>query len=343
MIRRIRHPLLALVALAVVAGAGQATTHDTYQGKTIRIIVSAAAGGGFDTYSRAIARHMGKHLPGRPAVLVENMPGAGGLIAANHVYKVAKPDGLIIGNFAGGLVSQQLLKAPGIEFDARRFEWLGVPVKDHVACVVTRASGITSLESWMAAKTPVKLGATGPGTNTHDAPKVLLTALGLPIQVVAGYKGTADIRLAADAGELAGGCWAWESIKVTWRAALETGDARVVLQAAPKAHPDLPAVPVAVTLARTEEARQLIEAGIHDPSAITRLYALPPGTPKARVQLLRKAFLDTLGDPEFRAEAEKARLDLDPIPGEEVERIVARTLAREPGLVARLKGVLAPK
>lgn len=335
--------MLVLAALATLAGAAQAATHDAYQGKTLRIIVSAAAGGGFDAYSRTIARHMGKYLPGRPTVLVENMPGAGGLIAANHLYKVAKPDGLTVGNFAGGLVTQQLLKSAGIEFDARKFEWLGVPVKDHVACVLTRASGITNLESWMAAKTPVKLGATGPGTNTYDAPKVLAAALGLPIQVIAGYKGTADIRLAADAGELAGGCWAWESIKVTWRTALETGAVRIVLQAVPKAHGDLLTVPLAVTLAKTEEARQLIEAGIHDPSAMTRLYALPPGTPRARVELLRKAFMDTLGDAEFRAEAEKAKLDLDPIPGEEVERIVARTLVRDPALVARLKGALAPK
>jgi len=343
MLRTTRPFWLVVAGLAALAGVSDATTHDFYAGRTVRIVVSAAPGGGFDTYSRTIARHMGKHIPDRPVLIVENMPGAGGLIAANHVYKVAKPDGLTIGNFSGGLVSQQLVKSPGVEFDARKFEWLGVPVKDHVVCAVTRASGISSVETWMAARTPVKLGATGAGTNTYDSPKVLKTTLALPIQVVAGYKGTAEIRLAVDSGELAGGCWAWESIKVTWGKALETGDLRIVLQASPKAHADLPSIPVAITLAKTDEARQLIEAGIHDPSAITRLYAAPPGTPKARVQLLRRAFAATMQDAEFRAEAERVKLDVDPIPGEEVERIVARTFAREPALVAKLKEALAAK
>jgi tripartite-type tricarboxylate transporter receptor subunit TctC len=340
---RLLYVMGAVGALVVMASVAQATTHEFYKGKTIRLIVSAAAGGGFDTYSRAIARHMGKHIPGHPTIIVENMTGAGGIIAANYVYKVAKPDGLTVGNFAGGLVSQQLLGTPGIEFDARKFEWLGVPVKDSVACVFTKASGITSLEAWKAAKTPVKLGATGPGTNTYDTPKVLMAALGLPIHLVAGYRGTAEIRLAADSGELAGGCWAWESIKVTWRKALEAGDVRIVLQAVPTAHAELPGVPVAIDLAQTDEARQFLQAGIHDPSAITRVYTLSPGTPKDRVQLMRKAFMATLQDAEFRAEAEKSKLDLDPVSGAEVEQTVARLFELSPTAVAKLKEVLAAK
>jgi tripartite-type tricarboxylate transporter receptor subunit TctC len=333
----------AFVALAMLASAAQATTHEFYKGKTIRLIVSAAAGGGFDTYSRAIARHMGKHIPGNPTIIVENMTGAGGIIAANYVYKVAKPDGLTIGNFAGGLVSQQLLGNPGIEFDARKFEWLGVPVKDNIVCALTKASGITSLQAWQAAKAPVKLGATGPGTNTYDTPKVLMAALGLPIHLVAGYRGTAEIRLAADSGELAGGCWAWESIKVTWRKALEAGEVGIVLQAVPTPHAELPGVPVAIDLAQTDEARQFIRAGIYDPSAMTRVYTLSPGTPKDRVQLMRKAFMATLQDAEFRAEAEKSKLDLDPVSGEEVEQTVARLFELSPTAVAKLKEVLAAK
>src|SRR5918992_663730 len=160
----IRFPAWAIAGLIVLVSAAQATTHEFYKGKTIRIIVSAAAGGGFDTYSRTLARHMGKHIPGHPGIIVENMTGAGGLIAANYVYKVAKLDGLTIGNFAGGLISQQLLGSSGIEFDARKFEWIGVPVQDNVACALTKASGITNMEQWMTAKTPVKLGATAPGS-----------------------------------------------------------------------------------------------------------------------------------------------------------------------------------
>jgi tripartite-type tricarboxylate transporter receptor subunit TctC len=339
-LKRGRALLLIVAGLAFTMSAAQATTHEFYRGKTIRIVVGLAAGGGFDTYSRAIARHMGKHIPGHPAIIVENMTGAGSLIAANYVYKIAKPDGLTVGNFVGGLIGQQLIDNPGIEFDARKFEWIGVPVKDNVACALTKASGITSIEQWMAAKTPVKLGATAPGSPTYDVPRVLMSTLGLPAHVVAGYKGTAEIRLAADGGEVAGGCWAWESIKVTWRQALEAGDVLIVLQAVPEAHPDLPNVPLAMNLAKTDEARQLIEAGIHDPSAITRPYSLPPGTPKERVQLLRKAFMDTLRDPEFVAEAEKSKLDIDPVPGDAMERIIAGLFTLEPTLLARLKETL---
>jgi tripartite-type tricarboxylate transporter receptor subunit TctC len=205
----------AIMGLLWLASTAQATTHEFYKGKTIRIIVSAAAGGGFDTYSRTIARHMSKHVPGHPGIIVENMTGAGGLIAANYVYKVAKPDGLTIGNFAGGLISQQLLGSPGIEFDARKFEWIGVPVKDNIACAFTKAS------------------------------------------------------------------------------------------------------------------------------AITRIYTLPPGTPKERVQLLRQAFMATLKDPEFRAEAEKSKLDIDPVSGEKVEQTVARLFGLNAAVVAKLKQALA--
>ncbi len=341
--RRLCCLFVAILGLALIAGVVHATTHDFYKGKTIRIIVGFAAGGGFDTYSRAIARHMGRHIPGNPAFLVENMTGAGSLIAANHVYKVAKPDGLTIGNFIGGLIMQQVLGGAGIEFDAPKFGWIGVPVKDNVVCALRKESGIASVEKWMASKTPVKLGGTAPGSTTDDVPKVLSASIGLPIHVVAGYKGTADIRLAADSGEIAGGCWAWESIKVTWKSGLEARDVNVVLQAIPKAHPELRNIPLAINFAKTDEARKLIRVGVHDPGAITRPYALPPGTPKERVQLLRKAFMDTLADKEFLEEAKKSKLDVEPVTGEEMDGIIAGLFKLEPALLAKLKGALTAK
>jgi len=180
-----------MIALVLMASAAHASTHDFYKGKTIRVLVGFAAGGGFDTYSRVIARHIGKHIPGDPAVIVENMTGAGSLIAANHVYNVAKPDGLTIGHFIGGLFLGQVLGQKGVEFDARKFEFIGAPVQDHVVCALTKASGITTIEKWTAAKAPVKMGGTAPGNSTPDnATRVLKAALGLPIQLVSGYKGT---------------------------------------------------------------------------------------------------------------------------------------------------------
>jgi len=311
-----------------------------YKGKTVRIVVGFAAGGGFDTYARAISRHMGKHIPGNPVIIVENMAGAGSLIAANHVYKVAKPDGLTLGHFGGGLFMQQLKGGAGIEFDAQKFEFIGVPVQDTRACAFTKASGITSMERWMASKTPVKVGATAPGDLVHDAPKILQAALGLPIHLVSGYKGTADIRLAAEGGELAGACWGWDSIRATWTRALQSGDAVMVLQIVSKPHPELPNVPLAISSAKTEEARQLIEAGVTIPAITNRPYVLPPGTPKERVQLLRKAFMDTMNDPEFLADAKKSKLVLDPISGEEVQKMIAGMFKLPPALINRLKEAL---
>ncbi|MGE5218422.1 MAG: Bug family tripartite tricarboxylate transporter substrate binding protein [Chloroflexota bacterium] len=331
--------LLAVVGLARVGEA--ASVQEFYKGKTVKIVVGFSAGGGFDTYARALARHMGKHIPGAPAIVVDNMTGAGSLIAANYLFKVARPDGLTIGHFIGGLFLGQVLGQPGIEFDARKFEFIGAPISDHVVCAMTKASGITSIDKWLASKTPIKMGGIAPGTSTPDnATRILKAALGLPIQLVTGYKGTADIRLAAESGEVAGGCWGWDSVSVTWRKALDSGDAVVVLQANRKNHPDLPKVPQAIKYAKTEEGRKMIEVGIHGDSDIVRTYTLPPGTPKDRVQLLRKAFDATLRDPEFLADAKKSKLNVDPIPASDIEKTISALFKLDPVLVAKLKDVL---
>jgi len=335
-------PLFGLffISLVMLPSTGISATDDFFKNKTVRIIVGFAPGGGFDIYSRAIARHMGKHVPGNPIFVVENMTGAGSLIAANYVYKVAKPDGLTIGNFHGNQILNQVVGSPGIEFDARRFQWIGVPVKDNGACVIMKASGITSLEQWRASKTPVKLGGNAPGETTTTNAKILRETLGLPIQVVMGYKGTSDMRLAAESGEVAGACFQWESIKTTWRKGLDSGDLVVVIQTNPKRHPELANVPNAIEEAKSEEARQLIRAGIHDPAAMTRPYSLPPGTPKERVEILRKAFLETFKDPSFVAEAKKSNLEFDPVSGEELEKLIDGIFKLQPNLLAKLRDIL---
>jgi tripartite-type tricarboxylate transporter receptor subunit TctC len=326
--------------LAIGAPRAEASDADAfYRNKTIRILVNAS-GGGFDTYARTLARHMGRHIPGRPAIVVDNMPGAGGLVAANHLYRAAKPDGLTIGHFSGDLLLGQVLGRPGVEFDARGFEYIGVPAPEHVACAFSRASGITSLDRWASSPSPVKMGGTAPGSNGDNATQLLKSALGLPIQLVTGYKGTAAIRLAVESGELAGACFNWVSMRSAWQHALESGRVLAVLQLAPTALSDLPAVALVGDLARTDEARQLVSAGIYRASGLARPYALPPGTPKARVQFLRHAFLATLRDPEFLADAGKARLEVNPVSGEEVERLVAGLFALDAGTVARLRAIL---
>ena len=333
-------PLVAvIIGLIFISGIALSTT-PFYEGKTIRVIVGIAAGGGYDTYARAISRHMGKHIPGSPNIIVENMPGAGSLISANYLYRISKPDGLTIGHFGGTLFLNQILGQPGIEFDARKFEFIGAAVTEEIAYAFTKMSGITSIEKWMASKTPVKIGGQGLGASNDNAVRIVKAALGFPIQIVMGYKGTADIRLAVESGELTGGAWGWYSMRATWRKALEMGDVVVVLQAAPKPFPDLPNVPLAINLAKTDEARQLIEMGIHRPGVFARPFVLPPGTPKERVQILRKAFQDTLKDKEFLAETEKAKLDLNPVTGEELEKAVGGFFKIDPAMAANLKEIL---
>lgn len=294
-----------------------------YKGKTIRMIVGTSAGGGFDTYTRTIARHFGKHVPGQPAIVVENMPGAGHLIGANHMYKVAKPDGLTIGHFHGGWFLYQLFKRPGIEFDATKFEFIGSPIKESRACAFTKASGIG-------------------GGAPDDMARMLAATTALPIQLVSGYKGTAEIRLAAESGELAGGCWTWDSIRSTWSKAIQSGEAIVVLQAVAKPHPELPNVPLAQSLAKNDEARQLLQAGVQDPADFYRPYIAPPQTPKQRVDTLRQAFEATMKDAEFLADAKKASLDIEPITGPEMAKIVAGIFKLNPALTAKLNSILNP-
>ena len=177
---------------------------DFYKGKTIRIIVGGSAGGGFDTYSRVMARHMGKHIPGHPAIIVENMTARGNPDRSQILHSGAKPDGLAFGIFNGALILGRVLGMKGIDFDMRELEYLGVPVQDSTVCALRKESGVTNMDQWFASKTAIKLGGLGPGNSTSDVARAIKATLDLPIQLVEGYKGTTEIRLAADAGELQG-------------------------------------------------------------------------------------------------------------------------------------------
>ncbi len=334
--------LVVMVATLLLSAAAKDTfaQGSFFEGKTIRVIVGLSAGGGYDTYSRLIARHMGKHIPGHPVIAVENMTGAGSLIAANYVYKVSKPDGLTIGHFLGGLIMQQLLGKPGIEFDALKFEHVGVPAQDNFVLGVAKSTGITDVEKWIASKNVVKFGGVSPGSGTDDIPAVLRATINLPVQVVSGYKGTSLVRLAFNSGEVQGLSNSWESTKSTWRKELESGDIQIVLQATIKPHPELPNIPLAINMAKTDEAKKLIQTVIRVHGPTVRPYVLPPGTPKDRVEVLRKAFSETMKDSEFLAEAKKANLDINPDDGAELEQNVREVFKLEPGLIAKLKEIL---
>ena len=336
--------LVVLIALIFLAGTTTKSTADEfYQGKTIRFVVGFSAGGGFDTYTRLIARHFGKHVPGNPTTVVENKTGAGSLVAANYIYNQAEPDGLTIGNWIGPLVLQQVLGNKAAKLDGRKFGWLGVPTPDSGVCALTQASGIKTVEDWFASKRPIKIGATAPGSTTDDVPKLIKVALGLPIQMVEGYSGTSKIRLAAESGEIDGGCWAWESIKPTWGKGIESGQARVVMQTMLQSHPELKHVPLASKYAKTEEARELLAVANGPYGVLARPYSIAPGTPKERLEVLQKAFMETLKDPELLAEAEKAKLEIKPVDGPTVARLMGDLYNIKAATKEKLKEIVIPK
>jgi tripartite-type tricarboxylate transporter receptor subunit TctC len=331
--------VFGLVFLAALPGA---RADEFYKGKTITFVVGFSAGGGFDTYTRLIARHFGNHIPGNPTTVVQNMTGAGSLVAADYIYAQAPHDGTVIGNWIGPLVLQQVLGNKAVKFDGRKFGWLGAPTPDSGVCALTTASGIHNMKEWFASKRPMKIGGTAPGSTTDDVPKIVHAAIGLPLRVVEGYKGTAKIRLAAESGEVDGGCWAWESIKATWTKALQSGEVHVVLQTIEKPDPELKNVPLAIQYAKTEEGRALLDVANGAYSVAARPYSVPPGVPAERLALLQKAFMETLHDPELLKEAKKARLTIDPVDAQTIAKTMSGLYEMKPALKAKLAAIIMP-
>jgi tripartite-type tricarboxylate transporter receptor subunit TctC len=319
-----------------------ADAQDFYKDKTIRFIVGYSAGGSFDLYTRVIARHFSKHVPGNPTTLVENMTGASGIIAANHLYNIAKPDGLTIGAWAAPLVLQQIMGNEAVKFDARKFGYLGVPSPYDTVCTFNDKSGIATMNDWLNAKRPAKISSIGPGTSTSDIPKLLKTALNLPLDVLDGYKGGADARLAVESGEVDGYCGSWQTVETVWRSAYESGKIHAVLQASLESHPKYKQVPLAINYAKTDLAKQLVTVADSAHGAQFP-YTVPPGLAKDRLELLQKAFVNTLKDPEFLAEANKSKLDIEVIDGPAITKKFAALFELQPATVAKLKEVLLPK
>ena len=280
--------LSLFAALAIFASATHAAD-SFFAGKTMHIMVAASPGGGFDAYSRMMARHMPRHIPGNPTMIVQNRPGAGGRITANYMYNKAKPDGLTMGMWIGGLILQQYLGDKGVKFDAAKFEWVGAPVRIHNVCMAHKTSGVADLAAWRAAKQPLKFGGQRPGSTMSDIPMILGKHTDLPLKLIEGYGGTAPVRLAAERGEVGGVCASWEGLKNPWAAALKSGDVRVLLQFVDKPHYDLTKVPLGIDQMKTEEGKVVMKTVVHDiGGSLNRPYSLPPGTPKDRVMILRR-------------------------------------------------------
>jgi tripartite-type tricarboxylate transporter receptor subunit TctC len=331
-----------ITAVLFASAASSAAAQDFYKDKTITFIVGYSPGGTYDQYTRLIARHISKYLPGNPTTVVENMPGAGGIIAANHLYNRTKPDGLTVAAWASPLILQHVMGNDATKFDGRKVGWLGIPASYDTACHFSQESGIKTVEDWFASKRPMKISSIGPGTSLSDVPKLLKAALGLPLEMVEGYKGGAEARLAVENGEVDGSCASWQATKVTWRSQMDSGKIRVVLQATFQSHPDLKSVPLAINYAKSEEAKTLLR--VADNVHVYQFpYSVTPGTPPQRLQLLQQAFMKALRDPNLMAEANKANLEINPVDGPTTAKIFAGLYELPPSLVGKLKELLLAK
>jgi len=322
--------VLGLILLA--PAPAQSSTHEFYKGKTIRFVVGFAPGGGYDVSARIVGRHMGKHIPGNPTIVVENMTGAGSLIAANYTYNSAKPDGLFIGIWNSAYVLRQALGDKAVRFDGRKLGWIGAPTKGTPFCSIMAHTGLKSLKDVVAANRELKMGSTGPGSTYDDLPQILDRTLGTKFKVISGYEGTSTILVAMRRKEVDGGCWTWESARTTARPMLDAkGDEKLVPFLIHSKEPDpevkdLPLIPDVIKGADNLAAYRTW-SGTYE---FQRPFSVPPGTPKERLQLLRKAFADTMKDKEFMAEVEKSKLETTYVSGEEIDNYVKQVLAITP-------------
>ncbi len=314
-----------------------------YKGKTVRLIVGYAAGGGYDTYARAIARHVGKHIPGNPTLIVENMDGASSLLSANYLYSKGESNGLTMGSWNANLTTQQALGGRAVRFDARKFGWIGAPAKGQNVCAIMGFTGLKNLHDIMASKKEIKLGGTRPGAGTDDFPKLMNVLAGTKFNVISGYTGTAPIRIAMQRREVEGACWTWDSMRVTARPMLDAkGDDRLIpfIIQGKFPDPEVKDLPQFTDVIKGEENLAAFKAYVR-PYEFQRPLTVPPNTPKDRLTTLRRAFKATMEDREFLAEAEKSKLLIEYSSGEEIEKYVEEILSISPGAKEKLQFLTA--
>ena len=340
----VRAFIVAGACLAANAAWAQDQVETFYRGKTVTIVVGHSAGGGFDRYARAIARHFGKYIPGNPAVLVNNMVGAGTMVSANYTYNQAPKDGTVINSFDGGIWPSQLYGSSAAQFDLGKFNYIGAPDIFKYIMVVTKQSGITKMEDFMSGAKEVIVGAV-PNTSIQHAATFLRDVMGARVKLVTGFKGTAEVRLAMQSGEVNSVITGWETLGASNYKDFESGEWLILSQWVDEPLTDLPQknVPSIYQYARNDEERQMLKLGLVKPNYYARPYAMPPGVPLDRVRAVEAAFLKTLKDPEFVADADKTRMTVSPIAGTELHKMFAEGLSMPAALRQKLRPILAPK
>ncbi len=316
-----------------------------YRGKTIKIVVGFTSGGFYDRWSRLLARHVPRFIPGNPEIVVQNMPGAGGLIAANHMYSVAKPDGLTLGMLSYGLYLDQLVGRKEVQYDVRKFNWIGSPEKSDVLLYMRSDAPYKSVEDIRKASTPPKCGSTGTAGTDYILARLLEDTLGLKINTVLGYPGGSEIDLAVEKGEVqcrgmtAAPFFGREPF-ISWR---KRNFVNVLLFGGQKRDPRIPEAPTIYEIfdkeKTPEEGRRVADVILRG-GDFGRPWVAPPGTPKERVKILRAAHAKAIADPQLLDEAKKGQMEVEPMSGEELQKLAETIINQPPAVIARVKNVL---
>ena len=345
--RKIKHLKSFLFAALLVSTNANVTAQDQpiYQGQSIKIIVGFTSGGFYDRWSRLLARYVPKYLPGNPDMVVQNMPGAGGLIAANHIYSVAKPDGLTLAMLSYGMYLDQLVGRKEVQYDVRKFNWLGSPEKSDVLFYMRSDAPYKSVQDIRNATTPPKCGSSGTAGTDYILARMLEDTLGLKINTVLGYPGGSEIDLAVEKGEVqcrgmtAAPFFGREPF-TTWR---KNNFVRVLLYGGQKRDERIPDTPTIYEILEKEkvpeESRRVADVILRG-TDFGRPWVAPPGTPKERVKLLRDAHAKAMGDPQLLEEAKKGKMEVEPVSGEELQKLAERMINQPAGVIARVKKVL---
>jgi tripartite-type tricarboxylate transporter receptor subunit TctC len=328
-----------VAAVVAPAAAPADAVADFYKGRTVTIIVGYSAGGGYDLYARAIGRHIGKHIPGQPTVVVQNMPGAGSVAAANYIYGVAAKDGTVFGTFSRGIPMEPLIGTANVRYEATKFTWIGSASNEVSVCALSPKSPVKSFDD--ALKTPFTVAGEASGSDPDTYAKLFANLFGAKLKLVTGYPGGNDMTLAVERGEVDGRCgWSWGSIKAT-RPDWITGDQKlsILLQLGVERSPELPDVPSAYEKAADQRQKEIVKL-IVSRQIMARPFAAPPGIPEDRKQALRKAFDATMKDPEFLKEAKTMALEIEPVSGAEVDKLIAELYAAPKEVVEQARAVI---
>jgi tripartite-type tricarboxylate transporter receptor subunit TctC len=329
----------ALIVVAAATGlvtAAPAAAQDFYKGRTISILTGFSPGGGFDINARMLARHISRHIPGNPTIVVQNMPGAGSITSVHYLDNGAAKDGTALNTFNFGAIGESRLTPDKVKVDFRKYNWIGSISQDLTVCYVWHALGIRTLEE-LKARPKVHFGSTGAASSNHLNQRIMKNIFGVKLQQVSGYPGSVEQRIAVERGELDGDCGAWSSIPVEW---IEGRKINAVLKSSPATAPDMPPeVPFSIDIAPNERARQIMRLLLSS-NQVGRPFIASAAVPAERVRILREAFAATVKDPAFITEANKLRLPVSPVVGEDARRIVDGIYAIPPDIVEAAKQVM---